>query len=205
MRQFRVRGSGFTLIELVIVMAVVFVLVVLAVPSFQTYLEKARVREAADNISNLLAKARAESIKLNLPVSVKAVSSSAGAVWCVGALQATAPAAWAQRPISATACDCDSAIATCLVADEQLAVTSTTTTTRKPTIAITGFDYSYSPRLGGISANGSNASFLSTSGSQLDITSSSGRFKVSVVVSPLGQARVCQPAGVAPILGYRPC
>lgn len=200
------RPRGFTLIELMVTLVVLTVLVTLAVPSFSDYMEKARVRGAADQVTNLLARARQAAIKSNLPIGVAALQKSGGG-WCVGARQPTEPTAWQLRPSTASACACDTASNLCMVEDELLLVDNGNLGgARAPTVSITGFDFSYSPKLGGVSANGApNKVFLQTAQSSMDITSPNGRYVVRVVVTPLGQSYTCIPAGKPPFFSYRDC
>ena len=207
---------GFTLIELMITLVVLLVLVLLAVPSFRDYIEKARVRGAADQITDLLARARASAVKSNLPVAVRA-QGSAG-TWCVGAAMAAEPASeWAMRADTATPCDCDSKAAACAVEAKPLVLASSSlsagnppsvTFTPAPTADLTtGFSFSYTPKLGGVSSNGSpGKSFLDASVARsIAITSPNGRYELTVTISPLGQSSVCVPAGKPVFMGYRTC
>lgn len=210
------QNRGFTLVELMVTLVVLLVLVLLAVPSFRDYIEKARVRGAADQITDLLARARASAVKSNLPVAVRAQGSTG--TWCLGAAMAAEPATeWAMREDTATPCDCDSNAAACTVEANPLFLLSTglsagtppsVTFTPTPTNDLnTGFSFSYTPKLGGVSSNGSpGKSFLDASVARsIAITSPNGRYALTVVISPLGQSRVCVPAGKPVFMGYRTC
>lgn len=61
-------NRGFSLIELVVVIAILAVLLGLGMPSLTAYLENAKVRAAAENLLAGLQQARAEAIRLNTPV-----------------------------------------------------------------------------------------------------------------------------------------
>lgn len=197
------KRQGFTLVELMVTLTVLSILLLAAAPSFSDYFEKARVRGAADQVTNLLARARAESVKSNLPVSV-AVNAD-GDAWCVGAAQPAPPAAWALRDDSASSCNCLQA-GQCVVAGEVLRVGSADFGGQSPTVAVTGFAFSYTPKLGGVSTNSApGKSFLSGTNSSLAITSPNGRYELRVVVTPLGQSYVCIPAGKPAFFGYRAC
>jgi len=203
------KQRGFTLIELMVSIVVLIVLTSLAVPAFQDYIEKARLRGAADQVTDLLARARATAVKNNLPVAVNAASGADG--WCVGARMAAAPATDLAEPRSdtAAACACDSAPSTCMVDGSRLVLESGSLTQSKSstmTLPSTGLPFSYTPRLGGISTNGASSSFLAAAAARtIGLTSPKGRYSLSVIVTPLGQSYVCVPAGKPPFLGYRQC
>lgn len=59
---------GFTIIELVTVLAIFGILFALAVPEFRSYMQNARMLAAAQGFLGALQQARAEAIKLNAPV-----------------------------------------------------------------------------------------------------------------------------------------
>jgi prepilin-type N-terminal cleavage/methylation domain-containing protein len=200
------KNRGFTLIELMVTLAVMAVLLVLAVPSFEDYFQKARVRGTADQVTDLLARARAAAVKSNMPVAVLAKSES-GNSWCVGARQPIEPAAWAPRPETANSCDCISSSAACVVDGEVLVVLgSNLGGGQRPGVVVSDFDFSYSPKLGGVSSNlAAEKSFLTSANSSLTVTSKNGRYELQVIVTPLGQSYVCVPANKPAFFGYRTC
>jgi type IV fimbrial biogenesis protein FimT len=199
------KQRGFTLIELMVTLVVLVVLMTMAVPSFMDYMQKARVRGAVDSVTNVLARARQAAVKSNMPIAVAALQKGGGA-WCVGARQPSEPGAWQPRPLNATSCNCSTTATACVVEDEQLLADSTALGSNAPTISITGFDFSYSPKLGGVSDNGAPGRvFLTSAASQLDVASANSRYLVRVIVTPLGQSYACIPAGYPPFSGYKAC
>lgn len=68
-------ARGFSMIELMIVVAIAAALLAVALPSFQTSLNNSRTRGAAESIYNGLLLARSESIKRNAPVRFQLVST----------------------------------------------------------------------------------------------------------------------------------
>ena len=74
----RFRFRGFTLIELMVVVALVALLVGVGVPSFTGFIATQRLKTAASDFSMSAVFARSEAIKRNADVTVTAVSGGAG-------------------------------------------------------------------------------------------------------------------------------
>mgnify|MGYP000252802508 CR=1 FL=1 len=75
------KQSGFTLMELMIVVIVVGILTAIALPSFQSTIERRRLVGAADNLFSDLQYARSEAIKQNKEITFQ---FNTGADWCYG-------------------------------------------------------------------------------------------------------------------------
>lgn len=93
--------AGFSLMEAMVVAAIVAIMAVLAVPSFQGLRERARLKGAAEAVYAQLQFARSESIKENRDIFVH-ITPGASGTWCVGLSN------------SAATCDCSSnAVGSC--------------------------------------------------------------------------------------------
>jgi type IV fimbrial biogenesis protein FimT len=68
------RGRGFTLIELVVTLAVLAIVLAIAIPSFQDFLRRNRVAAETNNLTSALALARSEAVKLAQRVTVCGVA-----------------------------------------------------------------------------------------------------------------------------------
>ena len=188
-------SSGFTLLELMVTVVVFVILAVLAVPGLATYMEKSRLRGAADDVVNQLAQARQVAVKYDRSVSLKTTGS--GNTWCVGAREAAAPDPGDQSGAAGT-CDCATAASTCTVDEGKVLVVSSTSHSGITLTSPAG-DLAFDGRLG----IRSDASVGNADASSFDLTSKSGKYALTVKVSPLGQATVCNKTGN--ILGYPQC
>jgi prepilin-type N-terminal cleavage/methylation domain-containing protein len=95
------RQGGFTLIELVVSLAVTFIFFVMALPSFSSLRQRSALRGAADGTVAFWNEARFEAVKRNQMVKVGVVTGANGA-FCLGA-------ATTEDEVDATPCDCMSA------------------------------------------------------------------------------------------------
>lgn len=84
-------NGGFTVIEMLVTMMIVAVLLALAVPMFQDFMDRGRLVSAADSLVADLQLARTEAIRNNQNVMV---SFQSGNGWCYGLI------------VSGTACNC---------------------------------------------------------------------------------------------------
>lgn len=89
--------GGFTLIELMVTLAVLAVLAVMAVPSFIELRQRSALKGAADQVTTFWGDARFEALRRNVPVKVAFVTNAAGE-YCVGATTTA--------PLTDAGCDC---------------------------------------------------------------------------------------------------
>lgn len=182
---------GFTLVEMLITLAILAILLAAATPSFTAFFDKARLRGAADDLATLYSKARTDAVKRGRDVTV---AMAAG--WCIGANEAPdRTAANAANPVPASvACDCTAANA-CFVDNQRRVLASA--------------DYSGVTTVGALPANlvfdGKLGNVTDLSSRTLTLASPSGKFRAQLDVSPLGQTRVCTPAGYPVVGGYPAC
>ncbi|MCI4567396.1 GspH/FimT family pseudopilin [Lysobacter sp. CFH 32150] len=184
---------GVTLVELMVSLAVLAILATVAVPSFVDFLDKNRVRGAADAVVSLVSSARAEAVKNDLDVSIAMVGS--GAAWCMGGNAATPPSGGLPAG-AADPCDCiDPADATeCLIAGQRFVIeVGAYPDVRVGTLPA---PLTFDSTLGAISPLGSRSVVL---------TSPRGKYDLSIQINSLGQARLCIPAGKPLISGIAPC
>lgn len=81
-RRYR-KQSGVTLIELLVTIGVVGVLMLIAVPSFQSYIGTQRLRSASSDIVAALNIARSEAVKRNTDITIEVADSDWEDGWTV--------------------------------------------------------------------------------------------------------------------------
>lgn len=82
-------SSGFSLIELMIAVAILGLVLAFALPSYRIWIQNTKVRTATESIQNGIQKARSEALMRNTPVHFSLGANSAWTVQCVNA--ATCP------------------------------------------------------------------------------------------------------------------
>ena len=189
--------SGFTLVELMVTLAVATILLVLATPSFVDMIDKSRLKGVVDNSVDFIKDARAESVKHNRNVSVAFGGTTTA--WCVGAKAAGESGVTAGDLIPAvTACDCDGGPSACTVGGQQKVIASganngvgiSTDPTSLPTIEFDG-------RLGTVKGLTSTAATFSSPRKMFDL---------KMTVTPLGQVSLCVPStSKRAMSGYPSC
>jgi type IV fimbrial biogenesis protein FimT len=76
-------AAGFSLVELMIAIAVFSILIMLGAPSFTSWMQSSQIRTAAESIVDGLQLARAEAVRLNANVQFSLTSSSGLVDWQV--------------------------------------------------------------------------------------------------------------------------
>jgi type IV fimbrial biogenesis protein FimT len=77
------KSSGFSLVELVIVVAIIGFTAAIAMPSYNAWIQNTKVRTATESILNGIQKARAEALTRNTQVKFTLGANSAWTVQCV--------------------------------------------------------------------------------------------------------------------------
>lgn len=181
------RGSvtGFTLVELMVTIAVLAILVLIAAPSFSEFRERNVVRGAADEVVNQIANYRFEAIRRNRPVTIGVGGSGAG--WCVGAALGA----------STSACDCMEDAA-CTVGRFPGGEGGALRGTRLVDSA--SFDaFAFDPSTGTPTALDVERSLVIGSPTE------SYNYALQVSVNAMGRAQVCVPADRRAIAGVPSC
>ena len=172
-------ASGFTLIELMVCVALCAVLALIAVPSLQRWGEARRLEGVANELAADLRLARSEAIsrQQNVRIGFRGVTTPSNCyVVYVGALDACRC-----TPQGQAACEADSQAirSVALPAEDRLSL--------QANVATMSFDAQHG---------------TSTPAATLRLASASG-LAIQHVVNLLGRVRSCSPLGAVP--GYRAC
>jgi len=172
--------QGFTLIEMMIVIAIIAIVLSLAVPSFNEFFEKNRLKRAAEEVYSLVTKARAEGVIRSTDMSVAVNTGS----WCVG--------------YAATA-GCN-----CTVADSCVVPVAGTDVLQ----VVDGSDFSgvtIAETFTGVGTtfDSVDGTINSIFGGRVSL--SAGDWDLDVIVSRMGRVIICAPASSQSSMGYSAC
>ncbi len=170
------KAAGFTLIELMVVIAIVAIIATIAVPSFNGFIAKNRVKGATEDIYGLVLQAKSEGPIRDTNMSLDVDTNA----WCVGF--AAAPGCDCTDTTSCTVDVAGTDVTQIVDGSDYDNVTIASTFTGTPT---------FSRLRGSVDNSG-------------DITLTSGDWALTIQVSPSGRVRVCNPNDNA-MTGYESC
>ena len=173
----RTHSSGFTLVELLVAMAVLALLLASAMPGYAEFIRNSQIRTVAQSIESGLQMARVEAVRRNAPVQFRLPGTLAGAAASGGSDWSV----WAQgeaEPVNVRVEPNAASIARVGVATETGGVAAASGAGLPAVVAFTG--------LGRLSA--------ATTARQIDITGPEGSRRLAVQLSPGGDIRLCDPA-----------
>lgn len=188
----RRQQPGFTLIELMVTLAILVILVLLAVPSFRGLIEKSRLRGAADDVVNLIGVGRAEAIKRQRNVTI--APRGTASAWCVGANRAADPTVGQPAP-AAAACDCSTDATKCVL-ENRVSVATPQANSGITSNTVTG-SITFNAQTGAL--------FPVTTAPDVVTLSSPSGYALQITVSPLGQVAACVPTSSSFLAGYPSC
>ena len=168
---------GFTLIEMMVTVAVLAIIVSIAAPSFNGFFDRYRVKRAADTLSAFLINAKTEAIKRNKNVST--VITGSGTTWCAGMTE------------NAT-CNCTTA-SNCQIDDADRVINSTSFKGVKLLGPDSEHAFVFKTQRGTVTGN-----------ETVELESANGS-KLNVVVSMVGRIKLCSPSGTGNMGGYTLC
>jgi type IV fimbrial biogenesis protein FimT len=171
-------------------LVVLAILIAIGIPAMGIFIEKNRLKGAAQAAFNDLAYARSEAIKRNHEINVNFITDGALA-WCYGIDENANCDCTIADPNNANACALNAA-ADGSSATNTLKVTSASSYPTIKMTSVTASNVAFNPTRG--IADGTTAIFQSESDKQ-----------IKVIVSTLGRVRVCSPSGSTKISGYPDC
>jgi len=184
------RFRGFTLVELVIVMAIAAISLALAVPAYQNTIEKRQTTAKAEELAAFLASAQGEAVKMNKLVSV-ALNYTDADNWCVGANEGDAP------------CDCTETVTTeadyCSL-NEVAAVLGSNTYARSNLSAKSADSTFVFDPIRGTLVSGDLAAPHG-----FEVSSDNGNWSLQVGVGATGRVKVCNPDPAKQVSGFKTC
>jgi len=193
-----IKGSstGFTLVELMVTLAVATILLVLATPSFVDMIDKSRLKGVVDNSVDFIKDARAESVKHNRNVNVAFGGTSSA--WCIGANAAGETGVTAGDAIpTLTACQCSSTPSACTVGGQQKVIT--TDANNGVAIDSAAVNFQFDGRAGTLTS-------LTAALPVATFSSPRKMFDLKMTVTPLGQVTLCVPStSKRAMSGYPSC
>jgi type IV fimbrial biogenesis protein FimT len=180
------KSKGFTLVELMIALAVLAIITSLALPSYRTILEKRQVTSAANQLSAFLTNVQLESVKRseNLFVDYNRTDSD---TWCVGVT-------------NTDSCDCTKAItdaASCDIEGELRVFSNANLNHPKMMASMSGngdFEFDY----------GRGIMTDVTDGATFGLLSEDGSYALNVSIDVTGRVKTCTDASKA-VPGFGEC
>lgn len=180
------RHTGFSLIELMVTVAVLAIIAATAAPSFQSFLDKNRLVGAAEAVYTQVQGARSEAVKQSADM-VFVVSP--GASWCVG---------FSRSRIAAPPCDCTAAVAD----EDACSVIADGTNSVLKVVDGSAFNGVTVGAGSPASMTFSGVRGTTTGAGSIPLQSALGR-ELQVEVNAIGRVRLCSPSGS--IGGYPSC
>jgi len=181
-------AKGFSLIELMVTIAVAAIMLALAVPNFREWINNSRIRSAAESIQNGLRVARNEAAQRGSPTRFELTSASA-ATWTV-----------CQLPTGTTTCTAAKAANAANVIEQRDATESLVTLTGSTSSAMQDKTKTGTVLTGGVpggvtfNALARPQGFNTTALARIDVAGkvTAGR-RLVVLIYAGGQVRACDP------------
>ncbi len=199
-------SGGFTLVELIVTIAVIAILATVAVPSMSSFLDKRKVVSAAEELYSNIQQARSEAITRNQTVGLR-FSENNTTTWAYGLSTSTTCNPNEDLTALGTGTPC-----ILVVDDGDGVIDDGTGTIDASDVVLYRFssddhpnvtmDMTTLPNLNKqIVFDPSRGTTNNTLDTVLLLTSETG-YKMKVKVTPMGQVRICSPAGAGYVPGY---
>lgn len=189
-----VSNKGFTLIEVLVVVAVLAIITSLAIPSYRTILEKRQVTSGAEQLGAFVSAVQIEAVRRNEPIAVRYMRTDSD-TWCVGLIVVDTGST------SNTPCDCTvpaGGTNACEI-DGQLRVMQST-------------DLTYPGIMNGMDGDGAFAFdpvrgllIEPTKAAEFEMLSENGTYALNVQVTGTGRVKACSKSNAKDVPGYQTC
>ena len=189
--------QGFTLIELMVVLAVVAIITTLALPSYRAIIEKRQVTSGAQQLAAFVSSAQLEAVKRNQRVAVRYDFTDSGN-WCLGIVNEEA-AGW--NDLSGCTCSADHDTNTCTLDDADRVMVPDNLSYNEAFEAIVGQEDSFyviDPVRGMMEDFTDVVSFEFVSKPE-------NTYALNVEVAPTGRVRICSDSGDQKVPGFDEC
>ncbi len=189
------KHKGFTVIELMVVIAIVGLITMFALPSYRTLIEKRLVTSGAEQLAGFISTAQIEAVKRSENITVSYTRTDSD-TWCIGMVSGTTTCDCTDTdPTASTAC----VIGSKLVADNPQLRLLTEANLTNPDMMQPQSDWSftYDPVRG-----------LQQPPNPVDIEllSVDGTYSMNVEVSVTGRVRICNDASATVnVPGFKQC
>ena len=176
------RARGFTLIEMLVAMAIAAIVLTVAVPSFSDYMNKKRVEGVASELSTDIQFARSEAVARNVAVRITFGTGC-----------------WVVHTVGSTATSCTQAAGATLgtgatqLKDVQLATNLDASLSPNNSLTYIAFDAVRAMA----TSNGSGTTH------SVNVASSAGSWQLRAAVSSVGRVQLCSPN--SSMTGYAAC
>ena len=184
------KNKGFTLIELMIVIAILAIGVALAVPSYSDVVQRRETTAQAEDLVSFVSFAQSESVKYNEMISVHLTYTDKDN-WCMGANEGSAPCDCTETNTAAANYCSLNGVTKIMRSSEQTKSSMTATSTDRTLV----FD-----PIRGIMA----VADLGTNHG-VALGSDNGNWSLQVDVGATGRTRICNPDSATAIPGYQSC
>lgn len=178
-------SRGFTMVELMVVLSIMSILLMSGLPSMSGYIERTRLKAAAEGMANDFYLARSEAALRGPGSTVNLSFTNAGSSnWCYGLTTNASCDCTVTDPTEADAC---------VVSDSGEDILK----------VVDGSGFKHGVRLAGVTFSGSQATFSGGRGLTPPGVASfvANGQQVDIAVTPLGRIHICSASS----LGYNPC